>query len=281
MSDGDASHAASLAREGGRPCDASGRTSGSGRTSATPPATLARGIRALAALPGVRLRAVSRLYATRPVGVVDQPPFRNAVVALDVPGRPRSGDRRDRAARSRSSSSSARSAAQERERWGPRELDLDLLVFGRARLSLERPPEGLSLDPGKADRLLVVPHREAAERLFVLAPLADLAAGLMPPGWRETVATAAARAGSSRRARTPSARSRRGTRPRSQKLGERPDVDERVSGRLPRNRIGSAVSVAPPAPSGSTRQAPAAGADVTTSTSSRSRKTSAAPSSTA
>ncbi len=82
---------------------------------------------------------------------------------------------------------------RERQRWGPRELDLDLLVFGRAQLSLDRPPEGLSLDPGKADRLLIVPHREAAERLFVLAPLADLAAGLVPPGWHETVATAAAR----------------------------------------------------------------------------------------
>jgi 2-amino-4-hydroxy-6-hydroxymethyldihydropteridine diphosphokinase len=82
---------------------------------------------------------------------------------------------------------------QERERWGPRELDLDLLVFGRARLALDRPPAGLSLDPGKADRLLVVPHPEAAERLFVLAPLADVAAGLVPPGWPETVATAARR----------------------------------------------------------------------------------------
>ena len=69
----------------------------------------------------------------------------------------------------------------------------NLLIFGRARLSLERPPEGMSLDAGKADRLLVVPHREAANRLFVLAPLADVAAGLTPPGWRETVATAAAR----------------------------------------------------------------------------------------
>jgi len=38
-----------------------------------------------------------------------------------------------------------------------------------------------------------VPHREARDRLFVLAPLADLAPGLVPPGWRETVGTAAAR----------------------------------------------------------------------------------------
>jgi 2-amino-4-hydroxy-6-hydroxymethyldihydropteridine diphosphokinase len=155
-------------------------------------ATLARGIAALAARPGVRLRAVSRLYATEPVGVTDQPEFRNAVVALDVPAGPdpatgatallialkqleRAFGRRDRA------------------RWGPRELDLDLLLFGRARLSLDRPPEGLSLDPGKADRLLVVPHPELANRLFVLAPLADVAAGVVPPGWAETVGSAAER----------------------------------------------------------------------------------------
>ena len=49
--------------------------------------TLRNAVRALAALPGVRLRAVSPLYRTRPVGVTDQPDFLNAVVALDVPVR--------------------------------------------------------------------------------------------------------------------------------------------------------------------------------------------------
>jgi 2-amino-4-hydroxy-6-hydroxymethyldihydropteridine diphosphokinase len=82
---------------------------------------------------------------------------------------------------------------QARERWGPREVDLDLLVFGRHRVDVERPPAGRSADPGKAALPLVVPHREARDRLFVLAPLADLAPGLAPPGWGETVATAAAR----------------------------------------------------------------------------------------
>ena len=177
-------------------------------------ATFGRGVRALAALPGVALRAVSRLYVTAPVGVVDQPPFRNAVVALDVPAGPdpATGATALLVALKHLERAFGR---QERERWGPRELDLDLLVFGRARLSIDRPPEGVSLDPGKADRLLVVPHPEAAERLFVLAPLADVAAGLVPPGWRETVATAAAPAasateGAGRRPR----RSRRGTRTR-------------------------------------------------------------------
>ena len=155
-------------------------------------ATLAAGVRALATLPGARLRAVSRLYATEPVGVVDQPDFRNAVVALDVPAGPdpATGATALLIALKQLERAFGR---QDRERWGPRELDLDLLVFGLARLALDRPPAGMSLDPGKADRLLVVPHPEAARRLFVLAPLADVAAGLVPPGWTETVATVAAR----------------------------------------------------------------------------------------
>ncbi len=151
-------------------------------------ATLTSAVHALGALPTVRVRGVSRLYGTRPVGVVDQPDFMNAVVALDVPAGPdpatgaiallialkgieRGFGRRDR------------------ERWGPRELDLDLLIFGRSSLAIDRPPDGGSLDPGNAGRLLVVPHRDAAERLFVLAPLSDLASRLVPPGWHRTVET--------------------------------------------------------------------------------------------
>jgi len=154
--------------------------------------TIAGGIRALATLPETRLHAVSRLYATAPIGIVDQPWFRNAVVALDVPAG------RDPAAGAIALLVALKGlerafGRQERERWGPRELDLDLLIFGRARLTIDRPPAGVSLDAGKADDVLVVPHREAGERLFVLAPLADIAPGLVPPGWHETVATAAAR----------------------------------------------------------------------------------------
>jgi len=155
--------------------------------------TLTEAVRALAALPGVRIRGVSRLYVTAPVGVTDQPEFHNAVVALEVPAGP------DPATGALSllgtlKELERRSGRQQRQRWGPRELDLDLLIFGHARISVERPPEARSndaeTDPAKASKLLVVPHREAHERLFVLAPLADLAPGLVPPGWGETVATA-------------------------------------------------------------------------------------------
>jgi 2-amino-4-hydroxy-6-hydroxymethyldihydropteridine diphosphokinase len=154
--------------------------------------TLAAAIGALAALPGVRLRGVSRLYVTAPVGVVDQPEFRNAVVALDVPAGP---DPETGAVALLVALKEIERALgrRKRERWGPREVDLDLLVFGRHAVRALRPPEGRSADPAKAPMPLVVPHVEARSRLFVLAPLSDLSPGLVPPGWGETVATAAAR----------------------------------------------------------------------------------------
>lgn len=165
---------------------------GLGANVGDPAATLAAAVHALAALPGVRLRAVSRLYATDPVGVLDQPEFRNAAVALDVPAGP-DPDTGAQALLVALKGLERAFGRQARERWGPREVDLDLLVFGRHRVLTERPPAGRSDDPAKAGLPLVVPHREAQRRLFVLAPLSDLAPRLVPPGWGETVATAAAR----------------------------------------------------------------------------------------
>lgn len=165
---------------------------GLGANVGDPAGTLAAAVHALAVLPGVRLRGVSRLYATDPVGVTEQPEFCNAVVALDVPAGP------DPAAGASALLVELKDlersfGRQQRERWGPREVDLDLLVFGRHRVNVERPPEGRSDDPAKASLPLVVPHVEARNRLFVLAPLSDLAHWLRPPGWGETVSTAAAR----------------------------------------------------------------------------------------
>lgn len=142
-------------------------------------ANLEHAARALAALPGVHLRAVSPLYRTKPVGLVDQPDFLNAVAALDVPAGP---DPETGALALLGALKEIEHAVgrQQRERWGPREVDLDLLLFGRHRVNVERPN----------GRWLQVPHPEMANRLFVLAPLADLAPGLRPPGWSESVATA-------------------------------------------------------------------------------------------
>ncbi len=166
---------------------------GLGANVGDPAATLQAAVHALAALPGARLAGISRLYATEPVGVTDQPEFRNAVVALDVPAGPdpSTGAIALLIALKGLETAFGRRAGR---RWGPRELDLDLLVFGRARLAVDRPPAARSIeagtDPARAAHLLEVPHPLVAERLFVLAPLADLAAGLVPPGWTESVATA-------------------------------------------------------------------------------------------
>jgi 2-amino-4-hydroxy-6-hydroxymethyldihydropteridine diphosphokinase len=152
--------------------------------------TLAQAIGSLSARRGTRLRGVSRLYATTPVGVTDQPEFRNAVVALDVHG---DGDVPTRALELLVELKALERdlGRRARRRWGPRELDLDLLLFGRSRVVVERPPEGRSIDPVRAaspgGRSLEIPHPMASERLFVLAPLADLSPGLVPPGWGETV----------------------------------------------------------------------------------------------
>ena len=162
---------------------------GLGSNVGDPEAALTAAVAALGALPEARVVAVSPLYATAPVGVADQAEFRNAVAVLDVPAGPdpetgavallvalkgieRAFGRRDRG------------------RWGPREIDLDLLLFGDAAIRVDRPEAGRSVDPEKAPRLLEVPHALARKRLFVLAPLADVLPDAMPSGWDETVAEA-------------------------------------------------------------------------------------------
>ncbi len=154
-------------------------------------ATMAAGVAALDDLPGVRVRAVSRLYATAPWGYTDQPEFRNAAASLDVMGAS-AGAEADALALLASLKAIERSGGrQARARWGPRELDLDLLLYGRHRIDVDRSAGARSIDadadPEKAAKRLEVPHRHLRERLFVLAPLADLAPRLVPPRWTETI----------------------------------------------------------------------------------------------
>jgi 2-amino-4-hydroxy-6-hydroxymethyldihydropteridine diphosphokinase len=154
------------------------------------PRTLAWAIDAIGTLPGVRVRAVSRLYATRPVGVEDQPGFHNAVVAIDV------GMGTDPASAALALLEGLKELEHQAgrrggRRWGPRELDLDLLVFGRHDIRVPRSDAARSGDPSRVGvQWLEVPHVAAAQRAFVLAPLADLAPGLVPPGSGVSVRTA-------------------------------------------------------------------------------------------
>lgn len=118
------------------------------------PATqVERGFAALAALPCTALRARSRLYRTTPWGVVDQPDFINAVAALETSLAPR-------ALLEALLAIETRAGRVRGARYGPRTLDLDLLLYGDRELH----------EPG-----LDIPHPRLHERAFVLLPLADVA----------------------------------------------------------------------------------------------------------
>ena len=111
------------------------------------------------------MTGVSELRETDPVGVVDQPRFLNGAAAARDDARPA------RAARRCCSRSSA-ARARARGRWGPRTLDLDLLVYGDEVID----------EPG-----LRVPHPRLHERRFALEPLAELDPELWPLPGRGTV----------------------------------------------------------------------------------------------
>ena len=121
----------------------------------------------LARLPGSRLVRASSLYDSEPVGDVDQPNFLNAVAELETELTPRQLlwnlqliERRLGRTRTR--------------RWGPRTIDLDLLLYGP--LVVEEPD-------------LQIPHPEMTRRSFVLVPLVELDPLLVHPVTGETLIT--------------------------------------------------------------------------------------------
>jgi len=133
---------------------------GMGSNLADPLAQLARAITELASLPASTLKAQSPFYASRPVGPRDQPDFVNGAVVIDTSLSPHTlldhlqaiEHAHDR---------------QRQRRWGPRTLDLDLLLYGDQQIHDDR---------------LTVPHPELPNRDFVLQPLLDLNPGLTLPG---------------------------------------------------------------------------------------------------
>ena len=123
---------------------------------------LDRALAALAELPRSVLTRCSPRYWTAPVGEPEQPDFLNAVAELDTALEPLDLLRRMH----RIEDDLGRVRDPDR-RWGPRTIDLDLLLFGHAVI---RQAE------------LVVPHPRMARRAFVLKPLADLVPKLEVPG---------------------------------------------------------------------------------------------------
>ena len=134
---------------------------GLGSNLGDPRAQVERASRALASLPKTRLMQSSRLYRSAPWGRADQPEFVNAVVALQTELTPRE------LLEALLAIERAAGRARDATRWGPRVLDLDILVFG----------DRLIDEPG-----LHVPHPHLHERAFVLLPLAEIAPHLIVPG---------------------------------------------------------------------------------------------------
>ncbi len=127
-------------------------------------AHLQAGLEGLAEIPGYKPRKVSSLYETAPVGPVAQPPFLNAVAQGGYIGGPLA------LLKALQDIETGR-GRQRQVHWGPRTLDLDLLVFGNEIIDL---PE------------LKVPHPEMWRRAFVLVPLMEIAPQLVLPHWRKT-----------------------------------------------------------------------------------------------
>lgn len=121
----------------------------------------------------LRCRAVSPLYRTAPMYVENQPPFLNGVLAAETDLGPLEVLRLLK-------ETEQRVGRLPRERFGPREIDLDLLTYGCARYVFTDDAPGDGDGAGKRD--LVLPHPRTAERRFVLQPLFDVAPDLVLPG---------------------------------------------------------------------------------------------------
>lgn len=125
-----------------------------------PALAMARALAALAADGAVRIVAVSSLYRTPPWGKTDQPDFLNAVAEIATRRPPQ-----DLLALCLAAERVLKRVR--RERWGPRTIDIDILLYGDRTIH----EDGLD-----------VPHPRMAERAFVLVPLAEIAPGILVDG---------------------------------------------------------------------------------------------------
>lgn len=117
-----------------------------------PQSLMAEAIDRLSRSAGIRLEAVSALYLTPPWGKTDQPPFLNAAVRIETSLPPR-------ALLDAVLATEQALGRRRAERWGPRTIDIDILVFGA----------GAVHESG-----LEIPHPRLKERAFALAPLVDV-----------------------------------------------------------------------------------------------------------
>ena len=114
----------------------------------------------------IELTGVSDLYETDPIGGPEQDAFLNMAVAVET-------DLDPIALLDVCQSLEVAAQRVRIERWGPRTLDVDVLLYGDQTIEHER---------------LSVPHPRMWERRFVVEPLADVAPDLVPADWRDTLA---------------------------------------------------------------------------------------------
>lgn len=134
---------------------------GVGSNLAKPLHQLRAAIDALHHVPQSTLIKSSRLYRSKPMGPQNQPDFINAVVWLETVLEPLS------LLKALQAIEEQQGRVREGERWGPRTLDLDLLLYGQQQLTTP---------------VLTIPHYGLKERPFVLYPLLELAPTLVLPG---------------------------------------------------------------------------------------------------
>ena len=134
---------------------------GLGSNLANPVAQVKRAATAIADIAGVEEGRLSGLYSSSPMGPADQPDYVNAVMAVDTSLSPHE------LLKCLQSIETVQGRIRSGERWGPRTLDLDILLYGDDII------ESTGLN---------VPHVGIAERAFVLYPLAEIAAGIVIPG---------------------------------------------------------------------------------------------------
>ena len=124
-------------------------------------------IHALSKTEEITLQKISSVYNTDPVGYEAQAEFLNGVAAIQTSLPPLS-------LLHTLKNIETAIGRRHRIRWGPREIDLDILIYGDLCLQTEK---------------LVIPHPEMHRRRFVLAPLAEIAPDLVHPVFQETVQT--------------------------------------------------------------------------------------------
>ncbi|OAT14800.1 2-amino-4-hydroxy-6-hydroxymethyldihydropteridine pyrophosphokinase [Buttiauxella noackiae ATCC 51607] len=125
-----------------------------GSNLASPLEQVTHALDAIATIPQSRVVAISSYYRTKPLGPQDQPDYLNAAVALETALSPEallSHTQRIELEHGR---------VRKAERWGPRTLDLDIMLFGNLTV---------------ATPTLIVPHYDMKNRAFMLVPLLEIA----------------------------------------------------------------------------------------------------------